>query len=308
MAATITASLCGGALEATPTEAAGPLPGTLVAPTPTELQQAATTPVPASRLATTADLDLGTLADRAFATVDRLPAPDWEIDALADSFDDDPAKAFAFVRDSIRFEAYPGILRGPVGALAARAGNSEDRALLLGALLDAMDVKYRFAIGELDATSAQKVAARTFDAPTDPLDATDGSRVVTFDTSDIALRARRDDALLRLALGDRLDAATGGPAPDLSADVRHHVWVQVAWGAEWLDEDPTLADAQPGQTLTTPTSVVASLPDSDDQTVTVAVLDETLQGGQLTRSSVLSQTFDAAAAAPDESSCTSSRT
>ena len=82
--------------------------------------------------------------------------------------------AFTFVRDSIRFEAYPGVLRGADGTLAARAGNSEDRALLLGALLDAMDVRYQFAIGDLDPASAQRVAARTFDAPTAPLDATDG--------------------------------------------------------------------------------------------------------------------------------------
>ena len=300
MAATIAASLGGPAFQPAPARGAAPAPAALVAPTDAELRQAATTELPAPPVATAADLDVATLADQAFAIVNELPAPDWEIDALADSLDDDPSRAFAFVRDSIRFEAYPGVLRGAVGTLAARAGNSEDRALLLGALLDAMHVTYRFAIGELDQATAQQVAARTFDGPTAPLDATDGSRAIRFATAALALRARRDDALLRLALGDRLDSATGGPAPDLAADVRHHVWVQVAWGTEWLDEDPTLPDAHPGQTLTAPTSTVATLPASDDQTVTVDVLDQTLQAGQLTQDTVLTHTFDAASASPSE--------
>ena len=115
-----------------------------------------------------------------------------------------------------------------------------------------------------------------------------------------SLSARRDDALLRLALGDRLGTASGGPTPDLPAEVRHHAWVQVAWGAEWMDEDPTLQDAQPGQTLTSPTSTPATLPVSDDKTVTIEVLDQTLQAGRLAETSVLTHTFDAASASPSE--------
>ena len=60
---------------------------------------------------------------------------------------------FRFVSDEIRYEPYVGILRGAAGTLETRAGNSVDKALLLGALLDASLVPYRFARGPLDATA-----------------------------------------------------------------------------------------------------------------------------------------------------------
>ena len=63
---------------------------------------------------------------------------------------------FRFVADEIAYEPYPGILRGALGTLQARAGNSADKALLLAALLDASLIPYRFAQGSLDeAASAQ---------------------------------------------------------------------------------------------------------------------------------------------------------
>ena len=280
--------------------AANPASSPMAAPADAELTAVAAQTLPPQPVPTAADLDPAALSDKAFAVADTLPAENWEIVALADYLDDDPARAFQFVRDSIAFEAYPGVLRGAVGTLAARAGNSEDRTVLLAALLDAMGVTYRYATGELDDATAQRVAARTFGAPTKPLDAIDGSSAIHFDTDALASRARRDDALLRLALGDRLAGATGGPAPDLSAEVRHHTWLQVAYGPEWLDEDTTMPDAQPGQTLTKATATPAQLPAADNQTVTVELVDKTLQGGQLTESTVLQQTFGAASATPSE--------
>ena len=66
---------------------------------------------------------------------------------LALELDYDLDAIFRFVADEIAYEPYPGILRGALGTLQARAGNSADKALLLAALLDASLIRYRFARG-----------------------------------------------------------------------------------------------------------------------------------------------------------------
>jgi len=55
-----------------------------------------------------------------YAAAQSLPLSEWDTGALAASLGTDPAAASAFVRDSIRFEPYPGVLRGADGTLAAR--------------------------------------------------------------------------------------------------------------------------------------------------------------------------------------------
>ena len=93
-------------------------------------------------------LDLGEVQSRAVATAASLPEEQWDLGALAWSLNGDSVAAFDFVRDHIRLEPYAGVLRGPDGTLAARAGNAEDRALLLQALLDSMQVRSRLAVGD----------------------------------------------------------------------------------------------------------------------------------------------------------------
>jgi len=78
---------------------------------------------------------------------------------VADRLGYDADAIFAFVRDEIHYESYAGVLRGAKGTLWARAGNSADPAVLLGELLAASQVPYRFAIGQLDAVQADGLAA-----------------------------------------------------------------------------------------------------------------------------------------------------
>ncbi len=78
---------------------------------------------------------------------------------LASDLDYDATRIFRYVADEVRYEPYPGILRGARGTLAAGAGNSVDKALLLGALLDASVIEYRFARGPLDAATAAELIA-----------------------------------------------------------------------------------------------------------------------------------------------------
>ena len=107
---------------------------------------------------------LSQIRDDSWAQAERLPEAEWSIAALAEALRYDPQAAFAFVRDSIAFDPYPGVLRGAAGTLAARAGNAYDRALLLGALLDAMNVPHRFAFAALSDEAAAAVLDRASQA------------------------------------------------------------------------------------------------------------------------------------------------
>lgn len=76
-----------------------------------------------------------------------------------------PAAALQFVREQIGFEPYAGVLRGPAGALAARAANSCDRALLLQALLQAMGRGCRIVAAPLDDAQANVLVDAFLQAP-----------------------------------------------------------------------------------------------------------------------------------------------
>ena len=71
-------------------------------------------------------------------------------EALLESLDYDADSIIEFVRASISFEQYPGVLRGPKGTLLSRAGNSIDQAILLAKLLRDAGYDARIAGAELD--------------------------------------------------------------------------------------------------------------------------------------------------------------
>ena len=234
---------------------------------------------------------------RSRALVADLPVEEWRTVPKADELDDDPLAAFAWVRDSIAFDPYAGELRGAAGTLTARAGNSLDRALLLKRMLDLMAVPSRLARGTLDDASATALVQRAFERPVKPLSsvALDDRETGSLDT--LATRARRDYALLRGALGDRLASMDGSDDAAAVAASRDHWWVQMAYGPKWLDLDPSLPDAKPGDAMTAVQSTFDEVPTNVQETVTVRVLAETLSGGQLSQTTVLEKELVAADAA-----------
>ena len=243
------------------------------------------------------------------------------IESLALTLDYDVDRIFRFVADEIRYEPYAGILRGAVGTLRARAGNSVDKALLLAALLDASQVHYRFASGPLDAAAstallaalpADVAGARRSALPVAPdAGATTGGEGPDAATTVGplgALYAKQQGALTAQArarfqvaatrLDDTvsmLEAALDGAGVQLPADapplpaaeVAHHTWVQVAFGPEWRDLDPTLPAAQPGVALTSASETLAQLPDDLRYRVRFDVLAERVEGGALATRTVL---------------------
>jgi hypothetical protein len=246
------------------------------------------------------DIDLGKIQGAAVDIAASLPEDQWDVAALGWAMDGDPLAAFRFVRDHIRLEPYAGVLRGPDGTLAARAGNSVDRALLLKTLLDAMQVRSRFAVGDLDDATVDELLDQAMrPAPVPPPDTTSAD-IGDMDSPRIRTRARHDYALLQESVGDQLAAASGSDQEAARDDLRQHMWLQVWYGTDWLDYDTTLPDAQPGQRLTTVTTALDDLPASESQTITVRVVTESITGDRLVQTTSLERDFEAWDAATSE--------
>lgn len=241
---------------------------------------------------------------------------------LAADLDYDVETIFRFVADEIRYEPYVGILRGPLGTLQARAGNSADQALLLAALLDDSLVPYRFARGTLDeAASAALVGSITTDAAEarhiaeedlarglDELLSSGEAGVGSADAESAApatqvelpspaqagrsldaarLRLAQTVSMIRTALDE---AGISLPRDGLTlppAEVADHVWLQVAAGADWLDLDVTIAGSEPGAVLTAATATSDQLPDEWRHRAKFEVHAERVQGGRLVTDPVL---------------------
>jgi len=177
----------------------------------------------------------------------------------------DPTRIFEFVRDAIAFEAYVGLLRGPRGTLLAMAGNSIDRAALLGAMLERAGQRVRYARGTLPEKDARDLVMSMWAERSRPA-ATRVERTLSpelkaaFDT--LTTGVKRDYALVR----DHLKKMDKPPAsqPVVAADVlvkeaQSHFWVQWAKDGGWTDLDPSFGDASPGRTYARTEETLATL-------------------------------------------------
>jgi hypothetical protein len=165
--------------------------------------------------------------------------------------------AYYFVRDLIEYDIYSGKVRGDRGTLFTRAGNSLDRSLLLGALLDELRVDWRLAHGTLTDEQATRL----------------------------------------VALATRGGSYTGNLIPedavvfDASSDIRHrniardHFWVQASISGDWLDLDTSDPAVEMGSSLTEAQSTfgVGALPDADVQITNLGLYYTTsgTNGGQV---------------------------
>lgn len=243
-------------------------------------------------------IDLTLAAERAIEQADLLPAEHWELEVLAQALGPEPEAAFAFVRDRLAFDPYPGLLRSAEGTLAARAGNSVDRALLLAALLRQHGHTTRLAFATLDDAAAGSVLARSLAGVAMPLKGPGAGSVMALDAEAVLTRARRDHALLVAALGEATTAL--GDQGELASidDVRVHAWVQLAMpDGTWLDLDTTLTDALPGQVLASPGTIADAVPDEQRQSVVVRVVVTLEESGTTTERNVLEEHLAAADAA-----------
>jgi hypothetical protein len=85
----------------------------------------------------------------------------FDLDALLNSLEYDDRAIVEFVKTKIRFEPYSGSLRGALGTLRSRSGNSLDQSILLATLLNNAGFEARIVRGDLSADSVRFLISET---------------------------------------------------------------------------------------------------------------------------------------------------
>jgi hypothetical protein len=216
---------------------------------------------------------------------DKIGRSRYEIDGLAAELGSDPAVIFHFVRDQIRYEPYSGVLRGGLGTLICRAGNSLDRSLLLAALLQKTGAGTRIVSGTLSEQAAGRLVGRLFDAVRPEPAASPSladllrqvSQAVGAPPDSLQEIARRQEERARqertqlaayvdhettvlsgLLAKAKIDPGVLTPGDRVVAEARDHYWVQYQNAdGQWVDLDPAFPDAEPGKTFGAVTTTFA---------------------------------------------------
>jgi transglutaminase-like putative cysteine protease len=233
------------------------------------------------------------------AYLDEFPAALTDVEALARQYAT-PKAAFEFLRDELAFEPYAGVMKGARGTLLTRGGNALDRALLLAALLKQNGIDARIAHARLDDAQQRQLLDGIMSAPP-----ATGRMLATLNapgnTAPANTSTTVSDAVSRF--GPLLEAAlksAGYPGPRDSAqlsldNLSDHYWVQARINGVTTDLDPSRADAQLGQKLTSATGDFdpLQLPDDLFQHIRLRVVADLLTGSELSSVDVLSEEFRA---------------
>jgi hypothetical protein len=254
------------------------------------------------------------------------PRDRWDPTYIVERVGKDPDRLLAWVRRNTAWIPYRGTLRGPVGVLMDRMGNSLDRALLLAALLQQAGHSVRLAHGRLTGRQAAGALARLDGArlvavsralgvrrsppASDELPivakeygldqaaviraASQGANRWTSVQHDLDARAL--DQVGRLGEAVTKHAARGEVSHRINGAIDSlldHWWVQRQAPAGWLDMDLFGPAASRGAAITasTETMPVDQLKDDERHTVTVRVIAEQWKGGTVVEQKALEYTL-----------------
>ena len=246
------------------------------------------------------------LLDTASSMEEELQKETFDPQAVVDSIGDDPAALYGWGRDTTFFVPYRGALRGPVGVLMDRLGNSLDRSLLLAELLTLAGYEVRFAHATLDQQKVDGLLAKI--RPIAAPDRRQSRSAASSGSPEVKLieeyaanfqisSAPLNKAILELRkesekfaadasrqVGEqfrKLRTIIGDSAADkddqrLSKTIADHWWVQMEKDGKWIDLDPTAGDAKLGQAIRAPqeTYEVGTLPEEAYCTVDVHLVIE----------------------------------
>jgi len=158
-------------------------------------------------------------------------------------------ETFQAVAQRIRYEPYPGVMRGAAGTAIAGAGNAWDQSLLLATLLRERGYRVRFARGQLDPANLG-VLLRGLYPPELP------RAGLSFDFTAYEISA--DAALNRIATD--------------------HLWVEVEQAGGWLPLDAAFPRAQVGEAYAVAREQFDALPGQYEQRLTIRLKQQTAAG------------------------------
>jgi len=250
-----------------------------------------------------------------------LPRDSFDPRAVVELVGRDPQKLAAWVRESTWHVPYRGALRGPVGVLQDRQGNSLDRSLLLASVLKGAGFQSRLARAELSAEQAKALLAAAKapakDRLAQPAQPSPEAQAAKYGLTAEQYRQTSEEVLARSGKtaedvmqvvaeqGPKLAEAVGKPAAAAGDGgieaTRDHWWVQAEVGGAWVDFDPTTADGKPAVAAakTIPFddkggTALPALEPADVHQVRLTVVVEKLDGTTLTEAPVLKHAVNAA--------------
>lgn len=138
------------------------------------------------------------------------------VEDLSRSFGENWQEAFTFVRDNIRFEPTPYLIKTARGVLWGRSGNAGEQALLLAEILRGLGIETRMAEGRLSPDRAAALIKSIFPEKKD------------------------------FSLSEEIPLSQPLQDEALIARVSRHTWVQIEQDGRWMDLDPCFPNAEPG--------------------------------------------------------------
>lgn len=237
------------------------------------------------------------VVEKARALAREIPALESDLAARARSLGPGVEPSFLYVRDHVRYEAYPGVLRGASGAYLSQAGNAYDRSLVLAELLRLKGTQTRFAGCRLSRARAEQLLDRIFE-PVSAAGSESGRQPLPSSApafqQRVRKRALRDYGAITTALGANRPFRASPPREDVLKEIEDHIWVQAQTDRGWIDLDPAFVQATPGNNFCAPALVFETIPDERHQRVAIRVIVERLSDGSLTNETVLEATHTAA--------------
>ncbi len=246
-----------------------------------------------------------------------IPRDTFDPQAIVNNVGENPKSLFEWVRDETILVPYRGILRGPLGVLMDRCGNSLDRALLLHELLRLAGYDARLVQGSITENQAKGILENMPDVHNilqDDKTETDFENLIQiyakkYDISGEELRKSREDLvkekerisnIIRKRVAEQAEALSTllkiEPEKRIEKEntsifesLKDHWWIQVNENGDWLDLDPTILNAKPGDTLTS----VQNTWDAEDldedliHLLTIHIIVERWEEGSLKEETVL---------------------
>lgn len=262
---------------------------------------------------------------------DALPRDSFDPTAVVAESGREPQALCEWVQKHTSWLPYRGALRGPVGVLQERRGNSLDRALLVAECIAEAGHEVRIARAELPAATAEQVAAALLEAPDAPpprmgeayiapelaeaiRNEVSGKSEPGWSASALAVRheglsedivgrtieqSRTLGSLLGIdtepGTADALDTGDADVPPAAVEAARDHFWVQVPNGDNWLDLDPQGRVWQTIRGPPAPDTVFSpeEVPEELTHRVTIRATLERWDGEKLEEAVPLERTFRA---------------